>query len=89
MVVQGGAGGVEGGADGFVPVPDEQQLGHALLSTLGRQARLCVLIPAVLHRLLQGPHRLRDKEKDGERERFTTLEHDWLCTTLRSAFLKL
>ena len=58
LVVQRGGHGVQRGADGLGAVPDEQQLGQPLLSALGCEPGLGVLVPAVLHGLLQGAHRL-------------------------------
>ena len=51
-------------ADRFVPVPDKEQFCHALLCTLSCQTSLCILIPTVLHRLLQRTHRLRETETE-------------------------
>lgn len=59
LVVQRGGHGVERGADRLGAVPDEQQLGQTLLSALGREAGVGVLVPAVLHGLLQRAHRLQ------------------------------
>lgn len=51
LIVQGGGHGVQCGTDGLGAVPYEEQLSESLFGTLSCKAGLCILVPAVLHRL--------------------------------------
>lgn len=59
--MQGGGHGVECRADGLGAVPYEEQFCQSFLGTLRCETGLCILVPAVLHRLFQRANRLQER----------------------------